>query len=182
MKKKLSGYCSSKLYVWGDDLDPEVITDRLGITPDKAWKKGDQQYVVRSDGSIRYLDFVQRRGCWRRAIDEKRKYWDVAAQLDYWCDLLSSRDAGVRELQTYGYEMTIDCYINWGPTVLIDLPSNLLQKLGNFGIELSLGFYAQGPPPKEERGSVGEAPPGTVGDVAKKATNKGQKSRKQARR
>ena len=74
--------------------------------------------------------------------DEERKFWDVSAQLEYWCDLLGSREIAVQELQMYGYKVEIDCYINWGPVVLISIPSDLLKKLGNLGIELSLGFYA----------------------------------------
>src|SRR5947207_12646683 len=142
MSKESTGYCSSKLYVWGDDLDPKLVTERLGIHPDESWRKGDRERVVRPDGSVRSLDFVHSRRCWRRAIDEERKFWNVSAQLEHWCDLLSSQETAVQELRMYGYKVEIDCYINWGPVVLISIPSDLLKKLGNLGIELSLGFYA----------------------------------------
>ena len=78
---------------------------------------------------------------WRRAIDDERKFWDVKDQLEYWCQVLSGRGDALRELKVKGWKTELDCYINFGPIALIELPAKLLKKLASLEISLKLGFY-----------------------------------------
>ena len=140
MPKNDEYYCS-RLYVWGDDLDPKRVTEMLGIEPDRTYRRGDRKFRLNSDGKLEPMNFVYPRGLWRRAIDEGKQSWDVAAQLEYWCGLLGSRGVALNELRQQGYEIEIDCYIECGPVALMNLPASLVQKLGMLGIGLSFGFY-----------------------------------------
>lgn len=130
MSEDLSEYCSSKLYVSGKDLDPQIVTERLQIEPDKV------RNVTLGEGSSR-----ENRGLWRKAIDKSKESWDVSAQLDYWCELLNQRREQLAALRASGLEFEIDCFISYGPVALIALSPELLANLASLKIELSLSFY-----------------------------------------
>ena len=40
-----------------------------------------------------------------------------------------------------GYELQIDCYLDEGPIVYIELSPELLKTLGDLGIGIKFGFY-----------------------------------------
>ncbi|MBR1746857.1 MAG: DUF4279 domain-containing protein [Clostridia bacterium] len=48
--------CKTSFYIVGT-FDPDVVTERLGIRPDRSWKKGD----LRRDGTR--FDFAHWEGC-----------------------------------------------------------------------------------------------------------------------
>lgn len=143
--RETSEYCKTTLYVSGDDLDPQEVTQLLGLDPDDSHRPGDRSFKVKPDGTpdpnmpTRY---VFKRGGWRRAIDDdKRRSWDVSAQLEYWCAFVSERAEAVRALQSRGNQVSIDCYINEGPVVYVDLVPSLMHKLGALNIKVSFGIY-----------------------------------------
>ena len=72
---------------------------------------------------------------------EKQWSWDKVAQLEYWCAFLMSREVAIRELQARGYEVKLDCFVDEGPIVYIDLSASVMQILGNLGVELKFGVY-----------------------------------------
>jgi hypothetical protein len=71
----------------------------------------------------------------------RQRPWPVENQLNYWCELLSSRKDSIQFLRSRGYELQIDCYLDEGPIVYIELPPALLETLGEFGIGLKFGIY-----------------------------------------
>lgn len=50
-------------------------------------------------------------------------------------------EAGIRELRARGYDVMIDCFIDEGPVVYVDVSVELMQRLGNLGVALKFGFY-----------------------------------------
>ena len=136
-------FCSCKLYVRGDDLDPQQVTALLGVEPSEAYRRGDHlRYPPKHKDADRPGSLIVRTGTWRLDIDqEKRWSWDAAAQLDYWCVFLTSREPVIRELQQRGYDVMIDCFIDEGPVVYLDVSVELMRTLGNLGVALKFGFY-----------------------------------------
>ena len=39
----------------GDNFDPQIVTDRIGVTPTETWKKGDKGMTATPDGVASYL-------------------------------------------------------------------------------------------------------------------------------
>jgi hypothetical protein len=124
-----SEYCSSKLYVSGKNLQAEVVTEALGIEPDRVRPSEGRKLTAKNQG------------LWRKAIDKEKESWDVFVQLEYWCTLLKRHKKGLATLRRLGYEIEIDCYISHGPVALIHLSPELLADLGSLNVTLSLGFY-----------------------------------------
>ena len=143
MPEEIKEYCSCKLYVRGDDLDPKEVTTLLGVEPTEAYRRGDHwPYPRNHKRAGKPSDLIVRTGTWRLEVDDEKKWsWDAAAQLDYWCVFLVNREAAIRELQARDYEVMIDCYIDEGPVVYLDLSAELMQTLGNLGVALKFGFY-----------------------------------------
>jgi hypothetical protein len=143
MSEERKEYCASKLYVRGDDLDPQQVTTILGVEPSEAFRMGDHlPYPRNHKDAGKPSDLIVHTGTWKLDIDKEKKWsWDAAAQLDYWCVFLTTREAAIRELQARGYEVMIDCYIDEGPVVYVDLSTELMRTLANLGVALKLGFY-----------------------------------------
>jgi hypothetical protein len=141
--EETDGYSVTTLYIWGDDLDPGEITELLGIQPQISWRQGDRSFKVNRKGEITTepTGLYHRRGMWKRRIDETKQSWKVSEQLVDWCDTLRQRGSRLKSLRDRGYDVSIDCYIDEGPIVLFELPLTLLERLVEFGIALSFGFY-----------------------------------------
>jgi hypothetical protein len=136
-------YCSCKLCVRGDELDPQQVTALLGVEPTEAYRKGAHlRFPPNHKDAGKPGGLIVRTGVWRLEVaKEKKREWDAASQLDYWCVFLTSREAAIRELQARGYEVMIDCFIDQGPVVYVDVSVELMQILGNLGVALKFGFY-----------------------------------------
>ena len=143
MSEEIKEYCSCKLLVRGDDLDPAQVTTLLGVDPSEAYRRGDHlPYPRNHERAGQPSDLMVQTGAWRLEVDAEKKWsWDAAAQLDYWCVFLTNREAAIRELQARGYEVMIDCYIDEGPVAYVELSAELLQTLGNLGVAVKFGFY-----------------------------------------
>ncbi len=136
-------FCSCKLYVRGDDLDHGQVTTLLGVEPSEAYRKGD--HLPFPPGHERAGEpggIIFQRGMWRLEVDKEKKWeWDAAAQLDYWGVFLMRRELAIRELQARGYELLIDCFIDEGPVVYVDVSVELMRILGHLGVAVKFGFY-----------------------------------------
>ncbi len=143
VSEEIKEYCSCKLCVRGDDLDPQQVTALFGVEPSTAYRRGDHlPYPRNHQDAGKPSDLIVRTGTWLLEVDAEKKWsWDAAAQLDYWCVFLTNREAAIRELQTRGYEVMIDCFIDEGPVVYVDQSAKLMQTLGNLGVAVKFGFY-----------------------------------------
>lgn len=131
--------CKSKLYVEGVNLDPDFVTELLQAAPDDKGKKGERSLRL---GDRRSTSNVLKIGFWQKTIDsELGEELDVPDQLEHWCNELESRGEGVAILRSAGNELTIDFYISTGPVFLMRLPTELLKRLGDLGVNLKFGVY-----------------------------------------
>lgn len=48
----------------GDNFDPQVVTDRIGVTPTEIWKKGDKGKYKQT------LDY----SCWKLSTEKRKEY------------------------------------------------------------------------------------------------------------
>src|SRR6266567_7796358 len=99
-------YCSSKLYIWLDDLDPSQVTELFGIEPDEAWRKNDERIINLPGGERQRLTSRHKRGCWYRDIGtDMRNTLGLEQQIDYWCQFLDARIWALKKLEAGGCEI-----------------------------------------------------------------------------
>lgn len=137
-------YCRCKLLIWGHDLDPQRVTELLKTKPDVAYRAGDRSYKLKPDGTrdlTRPTRLVHRVGRWARAIHGTAKNWTASGQLAYWNDFLTKRKTAIRTLLASGYKIEVDCYIDEGPIVYVEMAPALMAGLGSLGISVRLAFY-----------------------------------------
>jgi Domain of unknown function (DUF4279) len=136
-------FCSCRLCVRGEYLDPQQVTTLLGVAPTEAYRKGEHlPFPPNHKDAGKPSGLIVPSGIWRLEVDKEKKWeWDAASQLDYWCVFLTSREPAIRELQERGYDVMIDCFIDEGPVVYLDVSVEVMQALGKLGVALKFGFY-----------------------------------------
>jgi hypothetical protein len=107
----------ARLQISGDQLDPDVITTRLGVEPSDKQKKGEIR--TNSIGRTRTI----RIGGWFLSSEHQVDSKDLRRHLDWLLAILRSRADGLRSVQEMdGVVMSVNC-IWWsrgghgGPTL-----------------------------------------------------------------
>src|SRR5437588_12517696 len=80
------------------DLDPEVVTQALGLQPTRAHRRGD----VRNPHSKH--PFVHPRGGWYLTSRGTVQSRDVRRHIDWLLDQLDSKGEALKQLQERGYQ------------------------------------------------------------------------------
>jgi hypothetical protein len=125
------------LLIYPGDLDPTVVTERLGIEPSSRQRRGEA--VRRDDGRPGWVAplngwFLTTRG----RLDSR----DSRRHVGWLLDRVEPKAEAVRSLRQAGCRMTVSCF--WlsqgghgGPTVPVDQ----MRRLADLGIELWFDFY-----------------------------------------
>ncbi len=117
----------------GDNLDPDRVTDLMGINPTDAKAKGASPP---GHPEIRYPT-----GVWRK-VSPISHLEPLEAHLNALLDLLEPRVASVRQLQAEGCEAEFFCglfYTSFNGAIELDPPT--LSRLGQFGAALTISTY-----------------------------------------
>lgn len=121
------------------ELDPEEVTRRLGIQPDRAYLKGSPLSGSRKD-------VVRKSGKW--TIRSKVSYnEDLTTHLESLLELLLPRQ---REISELSHTATVDFYCSLFDQRGVSLPADLLLKISSLGAELNICIY---PADEESAGS-----------------------------
>lgn len=126
---------AASLRIFGDDLDPKLVTSLLGHEPTGAELKG-QKIVGKSTGSTR----IARTGSWRLSATKKAP-GDLDAQIDEILSKLSSDLSVWKELSgRYRVDLFCGLFLRYGNEGLT-ISAKSLAALGNRGIEMGLDIY-----------------------------------------
>ena len=100
--------CNSYVYfaLSGDDFDPKIITDKIGITPTSSWRKGDK-------GEYGH----QKYSTWQLSTAKGQEYFDIDKLVDEIVNKLFDKIEIIndlkRELKIYSViDIIIDIDIN----------------------------------------------------------------------
>ena len=133
----MSGFESSTatLRFFGDELDPETITARLGCPPTRSARKGDVTI-----GRVTGREKVAKTGSWLlSALERKPENLDVQVK-----EILAqlTNDLGVWRELTDKYQSNLFCgmFMSTGNDGM-SLPSTTLLALGNRGLEVWMDVY-----------------------------------------
>jgi hypothetical protein len=126
--------CSVTLRFFGEDLDPDEVTQLLGVDPSGAYRKGD---IFRG----KKYDRVQKTGSWRFTI-EKLAGVELEDQINELLDQLPS-DLGIWRELTKRFEADLFCGLwmkRWNRC--LDFAPQTLLKMGERGLILQFDIYA----------------------------------------
>ena len=127
---------SVTLLILGNELNPQNITEHLGIEPHQSWQKGEQKSFVKSDGTIQYFDSLYEWGGWKRFLPEEQKDLELSEQLNWWCDFLRGKEAVMLSLEEKGFVLEMNCFA----TVVIEIPANTQRRLSDLRLNLTVSF------------------------------------------
>jgi hypothetical protein len=100
----------------GDDFDPEIITDKLLLTPSHYWKNGDK---------IKNKDKLRTYSCWSIGTDYEESL-DINNQLEKIISTLKTKKTELGELKKryeldYRFEFVINVENNEKPAMSLNL-------------------------------------------------------------
>jgi hypothetical protein len=142
MSKGKEAICSATLIVLGSDLDPDLISRSLELTPDKVWRKGERKSFTKADGITHYFDSYHQWGGWKRFTSQEELTKPLEEQVEAWSDVLIKRKHNLIELQELGYRVIIDCCIVSSESEVVHLRSELQRVFGDLNIDIHIAFYA----------------------------------------
>ncbi|MEM7641393.1 MAG: DUF4279 domain-containing protein [Pseudomonadota bacterium] len=137
------GNSTASLRLFGDDLDPEEITDILGCSPTGSHKKDEERFSRRTGKRI--LDAMGRPAVWKTGSWRLSTGWrgpgDLEAQI--W-ELLRKVADDVAIWQSLASRYQGDVFCGWqmnSGNEGVFLPPPLLQALGERRLALNLDVY-----------------------------------------
>ena len=127
---------STQLVFCRENVDPNVVTRLLELTPTESLQVGD---------SARYSNghpYKSRVGLWKLDLPNADPDQCVEEQVAKWLDLLQPRAVAFRALKELDYHCYLDCKAASGSLSLCIEPE-LLSQLGMLRISLSVWLYEQ---------------------------------------
>ena len=123
-----------ELAVFGDEFDPEVMTKRLSIFPDRFWKKGD---------SIRNLKIVRKESSWMLSTGYVESLYLENQLKEIIARLYPKKD----EFIALKKELNVDCKIfavaiirdNQTPSIYFD--SSVIDFIHEIDAEIDIDLY-----------------------------------------
>lgn len=122
------------LAIYGDDLDPDIVSDLLGCSPSRAHRKGDRKTVT----SVPF-----RSGAWLLTVEARSPEGPAEAIADllgrfpaepgFWQRIIGVYDVSIRvAIHTSGWNRGF-C-----------LPAGLLSRVGQIGLPIDVDLYCYG--------------------------------------
>jgi hypothetical protein len=127
---------TTQLVFCRDNVDPDLVTNRLGLTPSETLKLGEHAKTGVRAGSPSTV------GLWKLDLPEAGEDLTVEEQLAKWVELLQPRSAALKSLRQEGYAPYLDCRAESGSLSLCISPC-LLTSLGELNVSLSIWLYEQ---------------------------------------
>jgi len=126
-------YGNVYFYIHGDNLDPEICTALIGLTPTRLCRKGDHQGEKRP---------LARTGRWEIELHNDKMY-EINTATEALLDvLLPSKNAIHKILQNSGVEAGIFCVVCvYDERPCLRLSTECLRKLSELGIDYEIDYY-----------------------------------------
>ena len=127
---------STQLVFCRENVNPEVVTQLLNLSPSESVKVGDP---AEYQNGHRYTSHL---GIWKLNFPNSSLGLTVEDQISQWLELLKPKSAALNQLKNEGYCPYLDCKAAPGSLSLCVDPE-LLVGLGELNIALSVWLYEQ---------------------------------------
>jgi hypothetical protein len=117
-----------------DNVDPDFITQCLGLSPSTSTKVGE--LILIGDDFERASNV----GVWKLALPQNLAEGTVEEQLAHWVKLLEPKAAALSSLRTRGHQPYIDCRAE-SRSLSLCIEPDTLAALGRLGVSLSVWLY-----------------------------------------
>jgi len=121
---------SVTLLILDTDLNPDLVSARLGLEPDRYWENGD----VSGNHTYKW-------GGWKKFVPDEIREEYVEDQLLYWIKLLEPKAEILRSFSENLEVVTFDCFIGLDETASIIIPHTLQKSICSLGLELKFSIY-----------------------------------------
>ena len=117
----------------GKDLDPQDVTERMSIIPSRSFKRGDRRTVKKK----------WPHGFWALTSDGHIDSTDLSLHLDWLVKQLEPSNSSIQEIiHDSDFKAEISClWISPEDHNGLILPSQLISKIAELGVELSFDIY-----------------------------------------
>jgi hypothetical protein len=130
------------LRIFGEDLDPDEMTSRLGLRPSRSHRQGDPKPGAdRYEAQYGHPPSPYRQGYWSFETEEALGE-DALTHIDQLLEIAEARGDELAKIREAGY--SVDIFIFWpnwhghgGPY----LDAGRMTRLGNLGIAISWDVY-----------------------------------------
>ena len=121
------------------DVDPDVVTQLLDLTPSETLHVGELgRYEWNGE------QFVSNVGLWKLRLSLADDSQTVEEQLAVWIEILKPKSAALGRLAELGYSSYIDCKAQ-SRALSLCIDPEILTALGALNVALSLWLYEQSP-------------------------------------
>ncbi|WP_326598224.1 DUF4279 domain-containing protein [Streptomyces sp. NBC_01803] len=119
---------NAALVVRKDDLEPQAVTERLGVTPTGTRMPGPDRWRPGGDEA----------GLWLFECHETRK--SLPEQVDEVLDAFTAKADELRALVDEGYNVTLTLFGFVGDGSVVELSSEATARIASLGIPLEVGI------------------------------------------
>ncbi len=130
---------SATLTIFGDMVDPDVVTQALGLPPSQALRKGQLELVMPS-GRIAQRSSPAKYGLWKHWFGDERRTLPLDEQLVLWASVLAEHSATIQGFRRQGWTVELNCCAV-ADTANVNIPAGLQAIFGELGIDLDITFY-----------------------------------------
>ena len=127
------------LMVLGSNLEPEVVSEALGLRPSQSWRRGERKSSISKSGETRLLPGKHKWGGWKRHYQNSRSEGAIVRKMTRVAKDLIPRKTKLRALVESGHEIHLVSLVQDTSSVLI--PPELHALLGDLGIHLQIDFW-----------------------------------------
>lgn len=134
MNIAVSGKNATSLVFCRENVDPQVITHLLGLTPTEATRVGQRVKGLRGE------DYTAHLGTWKLKLLGPDQDLTVEEQIGKWIGLLSPKASELADLVERGYRPYLDCQAE-SKSLSLCIDPKVLVQLGGLHIALSVWLY-----------------------------------------
>ena len=127
---------STQLVFCRENVDPDVISSMLELTPTEALKVGDPAVHVNGAPYVSHL------GLWKLTLPNCDSRNTVEEQIALWIELLRPRSRALARFREMDYAPYLDCKAEAGSLSLCIEPDSL-KALGDLHVSLSVWLFEQ---------------------------------------
>lgn len=119
-----------------DNVDPDVVTRRLGLMPSESTKIGETAEHLNG------LPYKSQLGTWKLNLPNADQGQPIEEQIGHWISLLQHKTPALKQLRDMGYTSYLDCRSEAGSLSLCIEPIHLTA-LGEMGVSPSIWLFEQ---------------------------------------